>query len=451
MKEMTANDDLERFRTGAAKYAAYLETPEGRLRLDLAFANLQDFLPQATRSLHALDIGGGTGAMAVRLARLGLHVTLLDASLPMLDFAKRAAQEAGVAERIALKHGDASQLANLFHAESFDVILCHNILEYVDDPCAVLRSAARALRDPSSIISVLVRNQAGEVLKAAIKTATWRRPSVISLLSGDTSLCTEEGCGYLLQRACKPCCSQASLTVTAERGVRVMSDYLPPKVSRSDEYERIFELERKLGRRPEFAAVARYTHCLAHRAEPSHEGRRMNSVIAQSSSARSRMTPDAGIALGLGLTNECNLACAFCYRDPTRADRLSLDQVKAVMERLPVRSVNLGTGENGMHPDFKAILAYLRTKPVKLTITSNGHSVAVLEDDDLRAFHDIEFSLDYATQAEQDAQRGIWQLGAHSSAGRTVSQAGCSCNHHRRHDEVELLAFGGRGASSQTV
>src|SRR5207245_9435436 len=99
-------------------------------------------------------------------------------------------------------------------------------------------------------------------------------------------------------------------------------------------------------------------------------------------------------------------ACAFCYRDPTRADRLSLDQVKSVMECLPVGSVNLGTGENGMHPDFKAILAYLRTKPVKLTITSNGHSVAVLEDDELCAFHDIEFSFDYAMQAEQDAQRG---------------------------------------------
>ena len=132
----------------------------------------------------------------------------------------------------------------------------------------------------------------------------------------------------------------------------------------------------------------------------------MNNVTTESSSSKSRMTPDAGIALGLGLTNECNLACAFCYRDPTRADRLSLDQVEAVMDRLPVRSVNLGTGENGMHPDFKAILAYLRTKPVKLTITSNGHSVAVLEDNELSAFHDIEFSLDYATQAEQDAQRG---------------------------------------------
>ena len=133
------------------------------------------------------------------------------------------------------------------------------------------------------------------------------------------------------------------------------------------------------------------------------------------------MTPDAGIALGLGLTNECNLSCAFCYRDPTRADRLTLDQVKAVMERLPVRSVNLGTGENGMHPDFKPILAYLRTKPVKLTITSNGHSVAVLEDNELCAFHDIEFSLDYPTQTEQDAQRGPgnWAL-IHQQAERCL-------------------------------
>jgi len=54
----------------------------------------------------------------------------------------------------------------------------------------------------------------------------------------------------------------------AERGVRVLSDYLPQQVSRSVEYDRILELERKLGRRTEFARVARYTHCLAHRAGP---------------------------------------------------------------------------------------------------------------------------------------------------------------------------------------
>jgi len=271
MKEMTANnnDDFDRFRTGAAKYAAYLETPEGRLRLDLAFANLQDFLPQATRSLHALDVGCGTGAIAVRLARLGLHVTLLDASEAMLDFAERAAREAGVTERIARKHGDATQFANLFPAGSFDLILCHNILEYVDDPCAVLRSAARTLRDPSSIISVLVRNQAGEVLKAAIQdgdvaaaehnlTAEWGHES---LYGGRVRLSTAESLKAMLR--------EPSLAVTAERGVRVLSDYLPPSVSRNDEYQRIFELEHKLGRRPEFAAVARYTHCLAHRAGPA--------------------------------------------------------------------------------------------------------------------------------------------------------------------------------------
>ena len=146
----------------------------------------------------------------------------------------------------------------------------------------------------------------------------------------------------------------------------------------------------------------------------------MNNVTAQSSlSASWVVEPNASISLGLGLTNECNLACAFCYRDPTRADRLSLDQVKAVMERLPVHSVNLGTGENGMHPDFKAILAYLRTKPVKLTITSNGHSISVLEDTELRSFHDIEFSLDYPTEMEQDAQRGDgnWAL-IHQQAER---------------------------------
>src|SRR5258708_5122161 len=169
MMRMATNPDSERFRSGANKYAAYLETPEGRLRLDLAFANLQEFLPRATWPLHALDLGSGTGAIAVRLARLGLHVTLLDESEPMLDFAERAAREAGVAERIALKHGDAIHLENLVHARSFDLILCHNILEYVDGACAVLRSAARALRDSCSVISVLVRNQAGEGVKDAIQ------------------------------------------------------------------------------------------------------------------------------------------------------------------------------------------------------------------------------------------------------------------------------------------
>ena len=208
----------------------------------------------------------------------------------------------------------------------------------------------------------------------------------------------------------------SSLAISAERGVRVVSDYLPTSVSRNHEYERIFELERKLGMRPEFAAVARYTQYLARPAAPAERVDRMNNVTARSFSSRSRVvTPEAGIALGLGLTNECNLACAFCYRDPARTDRLSLDQVKAVMEALPVSSVNLGTGENGMHPDFKSILAYLQKKPVKLTITSNGHSVAVLEDRGTASLprHRVLSRLPNASRTGYTA----WarQLGAHPS------------------------------------
>ncbi len=121
---------------------------------------------------------------------------------------------------------------------------------------------------------------------------------------------------------------------------------------------------------------------------------------------------DPRFSLGLGLTNECNLACSFCYRDPTRTDRLSLATVQAVLAALPVRSVNLGTGENGMHPEFHAMLALLRAQPATLTITSNGHSIAVLDDRDVASFAEVEFSLDYPNREEQDAQRGAgnWDL-----------------------------------------
>ena len=265
---MGTNPDAERFQREADKYVTYLETPEGRLRIDLAFANLRESLPQVAQPRNALDLGGGTGAIAVRLARLGFKVTLLDASQPMLDFAERAAHNAGVAERIALKQGDAGQLATLFPPGTFDLILCHNVLEFVADPGAVLRSVARALRGPAGMISVLVRNQPGEVLKAALLNgdlaAAERNLSADcgdeSLYGGSVRLFTRENLKAMLD--------ESSFALIAERGVRVVADYLPLKVSRSDEYERIFGLERKLGSRLEFAAVARYVHCIAHRLGP---------------------------------------------------------------------------------------------------------------------------------------------------------------------------------------
>jgi S-adenosylmethionine-dependent methyltransferase len=263
--------DGQRFQRDAGKYASYLETPEGRLRLDLAFMNLLEFLPQDKHSLRALDLGCGTGKTAVRLARLGVEVTLLDSSPAMLDLAQRAAHEAGVAERITIKLGDAARVGDLLPSEAFDVILCHNLLEYVDDPDAVLDAVSRTMRDSSAILSLLLRNQAGEVLKAAIQAGNLAMAEnnlgahcgEESLYGGRVRLFTADSVSAML--------NQASLTAFAERGVRVVADYLPSQLCRDSDYDQILELERKLGRRPEFAAIARYTHWFARRSSSRME------------------------------------------------------------------------------------------------------------------------------------------------------------------------------------
>lgn len=121
-------------------------------------------------------------------------------------------------------------------------------------------------------------------------------------------------------------------------------------------------------------------------------------------------------ALGLGLTNECNLSCPHCYRDVRGVQRLSLAQVRAILGRLPVRSANLGTGENGLHPDFLAIVEALQAAEIKVSLTSNGYSVTRLPDALLKGFHEIEFSFDHATAAGQDGFRGAgaWTMAMES-------------------------------------
>src|SRR5262249_3064843 len=119
-----------------------------------------------------------------------------------------------------------------------------------------------------------------------------------------------------------------------------------------------------------------------------------------------------GLSVGVGLTNDCNLACAHCYRDTVAIDSLSLEDVKVLCDSIPVRAINLGTGENALHPEFRQILAYINGRGIRTTITSNGYSVSVLSDDEVRAFNDVEFSLDFPTEAEQDGFRGTgnWRL-----------------------------------------
>jgi radical SAM protein with 4Fe4S-binding SPASM domain len=111
-------------------------------------------------------------------------------------------------------------------------------------------------------------------------------------------------------------------------------------------------------------------------------------------------------AVGIGLTNECNLRCPHCYRPDMVVERLTLRDIQRVCESLPVRSMNLGVGENGLHPEYEAILEYLAGRSIRTSITSNGLSVERLSDDAVKRFHSVEFSLDFPTEREHDAFRG---------------------------------------------
>jgi radical SAM protein with 4Fe4S-binding SPASM domain len=111
-------------------------------------------------------------------------------------------------------------------------------------------------------------------------------------------------------------------------------------------------------------------------------------------------------SVGIGLTNECNLRCPHCYRPDMVVDRLGLDDVRRVCGSLPIRSMNLGVGENGLHPEYRAILEMVWARGIKTSVTSNGLSLAILPDDAVRRFHSVEFSLDFPTEAEHDGFRG---------------------------------------------
>ena len=66
-----------------------------------------------------------------------------------------------------------------------------------------------------------------------------------------------------------------------------------------------------------------------------------------------------GYSIGIGLTNDCNLDCAHCYRPTDQVYNLSLDQIKTICDSLPVDAMGMGTGENNLHPQFLEIVDYL--------------------------------------------------------------------------------------------
>ncbi len=125
------------------------------------------------RSLRVLDLGGGTGGLAVPLAALGHHVTVLDPSPDALAALERRAAEYSVADRITGRQGDtdsladAETLADLVSDDAFDLVCCHGVLEVVDDPSGALAGVASVLA-PDGYLSLLVAGRLAVVLARAL-------------------------------------------------------------------------------------------------------------------------------------------------------------------------------------------------------------------------------------------------------------------------------------------
>jgi len=111
-------------------------------------------------------------------------------------------------------------------------------------------------------------------------------------------------------------------------------------------------------------------------------------------------------SVGVGLTNECNLRCPHCYRPDMVIERLALQDLRRVCDSIPVKSMNLGVGENGLHPEYHAMLDDLAERGIVTSITSNSLSTERLTDAELQRFRSVEFSLDFPTEREHDAFRG---------------------------------------------
>jgi S-adenosylmethionine-dependent methyltransferase len=115
--------------------------------------------------LDIVDVGGGTGGLAVPFAALGHSVTVVDPSPDALAAALRRAAEVG-AHLVAVQ-GDAASLDSVAEPGSADLVICHNVLEYVDSPADAMAAIARVLR-PSATVSVLAANAVAAVLHRAL-------------------------------------------------------------------------------------------------------------------------------------------------------------------------------------------------------------------------------------------------------------------------------------------
>lgn len=217
----------------------------------------------ASGPLEVLDIGGGTGGFAVGVAELGHRVRVVDPSPDALAALDRRAHERGVPDRIQAQQGDLSSLGELVDPGSVDVVLCHGVLEVVDDPSAALAGIAGVLR-PGGTLSLLVAQRHAAVLSRAMAGQFQQARALLGPAHpadprGAARRFTAEEIGELL--------GAAGFTVASTHGIRVFADLVPGSLVDTEPgaVEALVELEQAVADRPEFFPLAAQLHLVATR------------------------------------------------------------------------------------------------------------------------------------------------------------------------------------------
>jgi SAM-dependent methyltransferase len=217
--------------------------------------------------LDVLDLGGGTGGLAVALAAQGHQVLVVDPSPDALAALDRRADEASVSSRIRSVQGDAATLGDVVPAAGVDLVCCHEVLEYVDDPSDALAAVVRAVR-PGGVVSLLVAQRSAAVVARAL---TGRFAEATQAL--DDPQGRWGAADPLPRRFDAPVLlalvRSAGLAVRHLHGVRLFSDLVPEMLLEGEDARTaLLELERRAGDDggdASLLALATQLHVLAER------------------------------------------------------------------------------------------------------------------------------------------------------------------------------------------
>ena len=128
------------------------------------------------------DVGGGAGHQVIPLARRGYGATILEPSEEMLRGARQtlANEREKVRARMRLVTGYGEDAPVIFGKESFEAVLCHGVLIYLDNPDPLIE-ALSAIARPGAVISILTKNADAPRYATRANGPLQRRPGRIRL------------------------------------------------------------------------------------------------------------------------------------------------------------------------------------------------------------------------------------------------------------------------------